>query len=282
VTYQGWPLYYFSRDTVPGDMRGQWVLNTWFTFNNDGTFNAKHVPYIGMASSPVGNTLVGPNGRTLYVLTKDTPGVSTCNGQCATFWPPLMADATPQTNKGVSGQFGTAKRNDGTMQATFNGMPLYYFLGDRAAGQWNGQSIANVWWMLTPTGTPITTKLPVFATLAPRTTPYGPILTGKNGKTVYILTHDANGQSVCYGQCAAIWPPVLSDISVITGPGINAKLVGTSKRTDGSNQVTYNGMPLYYYSGDKVPGDLTGQNAFSVWFVLRPSGKVLMPGDQTQ
>jgi hypothetical protein len=74
----------------------------------------------------------------------------------------------------------------------------------------------------------------------------------------------------------------LSDIPVITGTGIDAKLIGTAKRKDGTNQVTYNGMPLYYYSGDKAPGDLMGQNVFSVWFVLRPSGKVLMPGDQSQ
>jgi predicted lipoprotein with Yx(FWY)xxD motif len=55
-------------------------------------------------------------------------------------------------------------------------------------------------------------------------------------------------------------------------------LIGTVKRTDGTTQVTYNGMPLYYFSGDQAAGQLTGQNTNSVWFVLRPSGTVLKPG----
>ncbi|HEY3341776.1 MAG TPA: hypothetical protein VGK81_07150 [Anaerolineae bacterium] len=281
VTYNGWPLYYFSRDTGPGDMRGQWVLNTWFAFNTDGTFNAKVVTYVGTASSPIGNVLVGPNRHTLYELDADKNGMSTCNGQCAVFWPPLLTDVQPQANTGLNASlFGTITRNDGKLQVTYNGMPLYYWHKDSAPGQWNGQGIGNVWWMVSPAGARLATKLPANATLSSSSTIYGPILAGTNGRTVYMFAKDANGQSACYNSCAKIWPPVLSDVPVIVGTGADAKLIGTMKRTDGTTQVTYNGMPLYYFSGDTAAGQLSGQNTFSVWFVLRPSGKVLKPGDQ--
>ena len=281
VTYNGWPLYYWSKDTGPGDMRGQWIANTWFALNADGTFNAKIVTYVGKASSPIGDVLVGPNGRTLYEFDVDKNGTSNCNGQCATFWPPLLTDVQPQANTGLNAKLlGTITRTDGKLQVTYNGMPLYYWHLDSAAGQWNGQSIGNVWWMVSPAGARLATKLPANATLSSRNTPYGPILAGTNGRTVYMFAVDTNGKSACYNRCAQIWPPVLSDVPVIVGSGADAKLIGTVKRTDGTTQVTYNGMPLYYFSGDQAAGQLTGQNTNSVWFVLRPSGTVLKPGDQ--
>ena len=281
VTYNGWPLYYWSKDTGPGDTRGQWVGNVWFTFNADGTWNPKVVTYISKASSPIGDVLVGPNGRTLYEFDLDKDGTSNCNGQCAVNWPPVFTDVPPQANSGLSANLlGTTTRTDGKLQVTYNGMPLYYWHLDSAAGQWNGQSIGSVWWMVSPAGTRLATKLPANATISSGNTPYGPILVGTNDRTVYMFTVDTNGQSACYNQCVTIWPPVLSDVPVIVGSGADAKLIGTVKRTDGTTQVTYNGMPLYYFAGDQAAGKLTGQNTNSVWFVLRPSGTVLKPGDQ--
>jgi predicted lipoprotein with Yx(FWY)xxD motif len=279
VTYNGWPLYYWFRDTGPGDVRGQWVGKTWFALNADGTFNAKHVTYVGKASSPLGDVLVGPNGMTLYMFDVDKNGSSNCNGECAIAWPPLLTEALPQANPGVNQSLlGTTSRKDGTTQVTYNGMPVYYWFRDHAAGDWSGQSVGKVWWMVSPAGARLAKPLPVFAKLSAGSTPYGPILAGTNGRTVYMFTKDSNGQSVCYNQCATIWPPVLSDIPVIVGNGADAKLIGTVKRKDGTTQVTYNGMPLYYYYQDKAPGDLMGQNVNSVWFVLRPTGEVLKPG----
>jgi predicted lipoprotein with Yx(FWY)xxD motif len=237
-----------------------------------------------MANSPVGNALVGPNGKTLYILTKDVGGVSTCYGDCAVAWPPLLTDVRPQADKGVAGGIlGTAKRTDGSLQVTYNGRPLYYWFKDNAAGEWNGQGIGKVWWVMAPFGSPIARPLPAYAKLSMGPTLYGPILVGTHGRTVYILTHDTNGQSVCYSQCATIWPPVLTDKAVapFVGTGIDGKLIGTVQRKDGTMQVTFKGMPLYYFFDDKAPGELKGQNTNSVWFVLRPSGKVLMPGDQS-
>jgi predicted lipoprotein with Yx(FWY)xxD motif len=279
VTYNGWPLYYFSRDSAPGQMKGQWVNNTWFVIGPDAQPNPKHVAYIGKASSPLGDVLVSSSGRTLYSFDVDKPGVSNCNDSCAVAWPPLLTDVTPQADAGVmQSLLGAITRKDGTMQVTYNGRPVYYFLRDHAAGQWNGQAIGKSWWMSMPNGAPLNKPLPVFARLSAGTTPYGPILTGNNGHSVYMFAVDKNGQSACYDACAGIWPPMLSDIPVILGTGADAKLIGTVARKDGKMQVTYNGMPLYYYSGDKAAGDLNGQNIFNVWFLLRPTGDVLKPG----
>jgi len=101
----------------------------------------------------------------------------------------------------------------------------------------------------------------------------GTFLVATNGMTLYKYTRDAANVSNCTGQCAAVWPPYTvsgSDAASLAGAtGINGQL-GTIKRADGSMQVTYNGMPLYFYAKDKNPGDTTGQNVGGVWFVVAP------------
>ncbi|HEY3290541.1 MAG TPA: hypothetical protein VGK87_10480 [Anaerolineae bacterium] len=279
VTYNGWPLYYWFRDSAPGDTKGQWVNNVWFVIGPDAQPNPTKITYVGKSSSPLGDVLVGPNGRTLYMFDVDKGGASKCYGGCETAWPPLLTEAAPQANAGVDKNLlGTTKRNDGSLQVTYNGNPLYYWFRDHAAGEWNGQSIGKVWWMMNPAGERLGTPLPVFAKLSIGSTPYGSILVGTNGRTVYMFEKDKDGQSVCYNACARFWPPVLSDIPVITGNGVDAKLIGSVRRTDGTMQVTYNGMPLYYFFDDKAPGDLKGQNVNSIWFILHPNGEVFMPG----
>ncbi|NJM41145.1 MAG: hypothetical protein HC853_10435 [Anaerolineae bacterium] len=79
-------------------------------------------------------------------------------------------------------------------------------------------------------------------------------------------------------QCAVAWPPVLTELAPTAGTGVKADLLGTTKRKDGKLQVTFNGMPLYYFVDDKAAGDLKGQNVNNVWFGLKPSGEVLKPG----
>jgi predicted lipoprotein with Yx(FWY)xxD motif len=99
--------------------------------------------------SSMGDYLTGPTGMTLYVFTKDTPDVSTCSGACATTWPPLTttAGATITGPTGATGAFATITRSDGTIQVTYNHMPLYYYSGDSAAGDTTGQGLNNVWFV---------------------------------------------------------------------------------------------------------------------------------------
>lgn len=98
----------------------------------------------------------------------------------------------------------------------------------------------------------------------------GKILTDGKGMTLYIFTPDKQSLSTCYEECAFTWPPLL--ISSGT-PTLATGVVGTldtTIRKDNSTQVTYNGMPLYYYVKDKKPGDVNGQNIDNKWFVVKP------------
>lgn len=101
----------------------------------------------------------------------------------------------------------------------------------------------------------------------------GEILVDSNGNTLYYFLKDKNGKSACYGACASVWPPVTG--SPKGENGAQASKLGTTKRTDGGEQVTYNGFPLYTYEGDKKPGDTNG-NDFeqfgAEWYALTPAG----------
>ncbi len=91
----------------------------------------------------VGKFLTGANGMTLYVFKNDSPDKSACSGDCAANWPPFVVSAAKDVTAGdgVTGKLTTFKRDDGTMQVAYKGAPLYYFVGDQAAGDTNGQGI---------------------------------------------------------------------------------------------------------------------------------------------
>jgi len=99
----------------------------------------------------------------------------------------------------------------------------------------------------------------------------GSILVDGDGNTLYLFTPDNQGESVCYDQCEAAWPPLVDDFTA--GDGIDAALLGTAPRTDGTDQVTYNGWPLYYFANDAAPGDVNGQGVNDVWYILSPEGQ---------
>lgn len=100
----------------------------------------------------------------------------------------------------------------------------------------------------------------------------GSFLTDSQGRTLYIFMKDTNNTSTCTGACAQTWPPFSSQGAPQAASGVTASLVGTTSRSDGATQVTYNGHPLYYYSGDKNMGDTNGQGVGGNWFVISPSG----------
>jgi predicted lipoprotein with Yx(FWY)xxD motif len=103
----------------------------------------------------------------------------------------------------------------------------------------------------------------------------GQILVDDKGMVLYMYTKDTDGTSVCYDKCATAWPPLLTKNPATAGQGADASLLGTTTRKDGSLQVTYKAMPLYYYAKDKAPGDTTGQDVGKVWYVVDATGKVI-------
>ena len=98
----------------------------------------------------------------------------------------------------------------------------------------------------------------------------GTVLTGPNGLTLYTHTGDSATSSTCTGGCATAWPPLATSGQPTAGAGVTGKL-GTLTRADGTTQVTYNGLPLYYWQGDTKPGDVTG-NAVDGFAVATVSG----------
>lgn len=112
------------------------------------------------------------------------------------------------------------------------------------------------------------------ATVALGSTDLGEVLVGPDGMTLHLYDPDAQGASTCYDQCAQAWPPLLADDGApAAGDGVDAALLGTTERTDGGVQVTYDGWPLYYWAQDDAPGDATGQGVNDVWWVLDASGE---------
>jgi predicted lipoprotein with Yx(FWY)xxD motif len=113
------------------------------------------------------------------------------------------------------------------------------------------------------------------ARLSVRSSEYGKTVFGPSGKVVYVFGADRGSTSRCYGVCAKAWPPLLTNAKPLAGPGVQARLLGTTKRKDGKLQVTYNGHPLYYYEADKV-GKIMCQHANmhgGLWLIVKPNGQ---------
>jgi predicted lipoprotein with Yx(FWY)xxD motif len=103
----------------------------------------------------------------------------------------------------------------------------------------------------------------------------GPILVDSQGFTLYDFHKDKGGMSACYRACAAAWPPLTTSGAPTAQKGTKASLLGTVMRTDGSEQVTYAGHPLYTYAGDSAPGQANGNDLDQFgaeWYALTPSG----------
>lgn len=115
----------------------------------------------------------------------------------------------------------------------------------------------------------------------------GTLITGTNNRTLYMFKADEKSTSAheklstCNGACAAVWPPVLASGTPAVAGEANASLVGLTTRSDGTEQVTYNGLPLYYYTADTKAGQSVGnhlKDGFGLWIGMLPSGKLAPDG----
>ena len=103
----------------------------------------------------------------------------------------------------------------------------------------------------------------------------GKILVDSKGRTLYLLTKDSGRKSACVGMCATPWPPLLTHGTPKAGSGAKASLLGTTPRSGGASQVTYNGHPLYTFIKDKSRGDTNGEGVSAFggsWFAVSPAG----------
>jgi predicted lipoprotein with Yx(FWY)xxD motif len=107
-------------------------------------------------------------------------------------------------------------------------------------------------------------------------TELGKILVDSHGRTLYLFTKDSGTTSACSGACATAWPPLSASGTPTVGGGASASLLGTTMRSDGTSQVTYNGHPLYTFVKDKKRGDTNGEGLTAFggsWFTVSPAGK---------
>jgi predicted lipoprotein with Yx(FWY)xxD motif len=114
------------------------------------------------------------------------------------------------------------------------------------------------------------------ATVAAKPTKLGTVLVDADDRTLYLFEKDKGTRSTCYGACASVWPPVTTSEQALAGAGIDEAKLGTTKRTDGTTEVTYAGHPLYTYAADAKAGDVKGQDVDQFgagWYVLKPSGE---------
>ena len=114
------------------------------------------------------------------------------------------------------------------------------------------------------------------STVGAHTSSYGTILFDGGGFVLYAFTHDPRNRSTCSGACAKAWPPYLARGRAVASAGASVKLLGAIRRADGTMQITYASRPLYYYVGDRKPGQILCQNVSEFggrWLVVRASGK---------
>ena len=116
------------------------------------------------------------------------------------------------------------------------------------------------------------------ASVSTKTSSLGTFLVDGNGRALYLWNADHGSMSTCSGACAQAWPPVTTTGTPKASGAVKASLLGTTKRADGSSEVTYAGHPLYTFAGDTQAGQTNGQgsNGFGApWWVVTPGGKAL-------
>ena len=197
VTFNGWPLYYFVSDKAAGDTNGQGTKNVWYVIDPTGkqvgnpaaAAAATVAPAVSAGvmlnagqNAALGSFLVDSKGMTLYVFSNDTANTSNCSGSCATNWPPLLTNGAPVAEAGVNAALlGTFTRFDGGIQVTYNGMPVYNFANDKAAGDTNGQGVKNLWHVIDLTGKPVISAPVAPAAPAAPSNPYYPAAFSSGG-----------------------------------------------------------------------------------------------------
>lgn len=209
-------------------------------------------------STSLGNVLTDSEGRTLYFFTRDTDGSSACSGGCLENWPVFSPDELTLPSGLASQYFATITRGDGQTQLTYKGWPLYYFSGDAAAGDVNGENVGGRWFVAKPDYDVMLAEQEVNG----QETRY---LVDDTGESLYTFTNDGPNESNCTGGCLENWP--IFNVENIVAPSILNASDFSSFDNSGTAQATFQTRPLYYFANDNVRGDVNGHQVNSVWFL---------------
>lgn len=283
---RGFPLYFFKNDNAAGDVNGEGVGTVWNTAVTEST-TLTHSDNDGVYLSAMGRIPVSSQvtdtqfdvvhsdgtGMTLYTFDLDSNGVSACNDACLDRWPALLADAGDR----ATAPYSIIERTLGTegetaRQWALNGLPLYLFAGDTAVGDVNGKTIPN-WRLARPVNAATTDsdRGPYLAAagLTRQAEPDNGVEVTQtlplHGMALYTFDNDTDGSSTCTDDCLTRWPALMAH------PGAEPSgLYSLVTRSTGEQQWALNGLPLYFFAGDNVPGDINGDEVSGVWHLARP------------
>jgi predicted lipoprotein with Yx(FWY)xxD motif len=258
VTYYGHPLYYFLADKGAGQTHGEDVTSfggAWYLVSTAG-HPAPRRAEVRIEPTAEGlslGTLTAFGAvRTLYTLSSETAGSTTCVSACQAFWPPLLSSGPALPGAGVDKSLlGLLRLPDGTFQVTYGGHRLRLFTKDLEATAPSSttygegvmaQPLDGVWYTVSPSGFPN----PGAAHVLAKPSGAGNILVLQGAGGAVATVYGFTGKN-CTGECAVAWPPVLSTEPPVAGTGVNAGDLGVVQRPDGSYQVTYKGHPLYLF-----------------------------------
>ncbi len=222
------------------------------------------------------------DGMTLYVFDNDDVGVSNCNSTlCITTWPPLIAD----DNAAVEAPFTIVTREDGLNQWALRDKPLYFFSGDSAQGDINGEGIGGVWHVavnqpLLLNDLSVSEAEGDYFSAAGQTLVTAVATEGDNsafvaesqnleGFSLYTFDVDEIGVSNCFGGCLVNWPALLADADETAVAPFSLIERQMDESGGVALQWAYQGKPLYFFAGDSSAGDTNG-TAVSNWRLARP------------
>jgi predicted lipoprotein with Yx(FWY)xxD motif len=148
VTINGFPIYLYAGDKTPGQETGNGMSGSWHVIKiHAATAAAGHAAALKVSHTRVGPVLASSRGLTLYYYSADKrhSGKSACTGTCATAWPPLAAPVKAPAGVRLPGKLGVITRPGGLRQVTLNGYPVYFYVGDKTAGQVMGNGVGGAW-----------------------------------------------------------------------------------------------------------------------------------------
>lgn len=262
----------------------------------------------------LGQIVTDSKGWTLYRFEEDTakPPTSTCDGDCASAWPPVPAsDATAASGMDAS-LVGQVTRDDGDSQLTLDGWPVYRYAKDAEPGDTTGHGVGGNWNALAADGKPAggadagtgagdegagdgygtgggdadgsepagsapggdSDTAPDASLSAVQDPGLGTIVQDAQGRTLYRFDKDSAWpmKSNCEGECLEKWKPA-KPVDVKKLKGVDTKMVSTLKRSDGSEQLAIDCWPVYWFTGDAKAGDTDGHGAQGTWWAVTPEGK---------
>ena len=272
---EGKPLHTYTKDEKPTDAKGNKTEGKWEQAERvDGPTITFPVSIGSGETLKFDSTiLVDANGMTLYTFDQDKPNESVCVGHCARIWPPLEAPRLAVT----VGDFSVISRDDGLKQWTYNGQPLYNFVGDDEKGIASGDGVAKVWHQAELIRYHFPEAVKVLQ--HPK---HGPMLATTDGLTLYARdtrrftlaggSHDDRsalrgkpstgarlGISTCQGECLEEFTPL--NAATDAQPWGDWSIVD---RGDGALQWAYRDYPLYQYKADKVLGDAIAHDIYEL------------------